>query len=37
MGSSHKLVFAPLHVTLLIIYGFPALNLKRAHDLEGLL
>ena len=35
MGSSHKLFFAFAHVTLLIIYRFPAFNLKRAHDLEG--
>ena len=35
MGSSHKLFFAFAHVALLIIYECPALNLKRAHDLEG--
>jgi len=33
MGSSHKLFRAPVHVTLVIIYEFPTLNLKRAHDL----
>ena len=37
MGSSHKLFVAFIHATLLIIYGFPALNLKPAHELEGLL
>ena len=35
MGSSHKLFFVFAHGTVVIIYGFPALNLKRAHDLEG--